>query len=61
MDINLRYAAAAQTEKHAHPYDALLDLYEPGETIASLRALFAKLRSGLKPLLAIKQDQVRFQ
>ena len=42
----------AQTERHAHPYDALLELYEPGETVASLRALFARLRAGLKPLQA---------
>jgi len=35
-----------------HPYDALLQLYEPGETLASLRALFGTLRQGLKPILA---------
>src|SRR5581483_9579345 len=35
----------------AHPYDALLKLYEPGETLASLRALFATLRQGLQPIL----------
>ena len=27
-----------------HPYDALLGLYEPGETLASLQALFGALR-----------------
>ena len=36
----------------AHPYDALIGLYEPGETYASLRALFGKLRAGLSPILA---------
>ncbi len=35
----------------AHPYDALLSLFEPGETVASLDALFAHLRSTLVPLL----------
>src|SRR5262245_2511960 len=35
-----------------HPYDALLQLYEPEETLASLRRLFAALREGLRPILA---------
>jgi carboxypeptidase Taq len=34
-----------------HPYDALLDLYEPGTTLAGLRALFADLKAGLAPIL----------
>lgn len=34
-----------------HPYDALLQLYEPGETLASLRALFAQLTAGQAPIL----------
>src|SRR5262245_53197716 len=33
----------------AHPYDGLLKLYEPSETLASLRTLFGTLRQGLKP------------
>lgn len=33
------------------PYDALLDVYEPGSTIAALRPLFAQLKSRLVPLL----------
>jgi len=39
----------------AHPYDALVALYEPGETAASLRGLFAKLREGIQPLLRAVQ------
>ena len=35
----------------AHPYDALLSLFEPGETVATLDGLFATLRQGLRPLL----------
>ena len=35
----------------AHPYDALLSLFEPGETVATLEPLFAELRAGLIPLL----------
>ncbi len=33
------------------PYDALLDTYEPGSTIAQLTPLFAQLRERLVPLL----------
>ena len=33
------------------PYDALLDAYEPGATIAQLTPLFAQLRGRLVPLL----------
>ncbi|MEI9986351.1 MAG: hypothetical protein WDN69_26175 [Aliidongia sp.] len=35
----------------AAPYDALIGLPEPGETTASLRTLFARIRDGLAPLL----------
>jgi carboxypeptidase Taq len=35
----------------AHPYDALLQQYEPGETLASLRVLFARLTEGQAPIL----------
>lgn len=35
----------------AHPYDALMYRFEPGETVASLQPLFASLREGLLPLL----------
>lgn len=34
-----------------HPYDALMYRFEPGETVATLRPLFARLREGLLPLL----------
>ncbi|HKC95947.1 MAG TPA: carboxypeptidase M32 [Nitrospira sp.] len=33
------------------PYNALLDVYEPGSTIAALRPLFARLKAQLVPLL----------
>lgn len=36
----------------AHPYDALLDRYEPGATTAQIADLFARLREGLVPLLS---------
>jgi carboxypeptidase Taq len=34
-----------------HPYDALLDLYEPGMTTKKISALFTELREGLTPFL----------
>ena len=40
-----------------HPYDALLDRYEPGTTTAQVRTLFARLRDGLVPLLAEIAEQ----
>ena len=38
-------------EENAHPYDALLDRYEPGTTTEQVRTLFVQLRDGLVPLL----------
>ncbi|HEV2777456.1 MAG TPA: carboxypeptidase M32 [Solirubrobacteraceae bacterium] len=35
-----------------HPYDPLLDRYEPGTTAARVTGLFARLREGLVPLLS---------
>ncbi len=34
-----------------HPYDALMHRFEPGETVATLKPLFAALRDGMLPLL----------
>jgi carboxypeptidase Taq len=46
----------------AHPYDALMYRFEPGETVASLQPLFARLRDGLMPLVKsiAEKDQPRF-
>ena len=42
------------------PYDALLDVYEPGSTIATLRPLFAQIKERLVPLLKkIQQSPVQ--
>jgi carboxypeptidase Taq len=35
----------------AHPYDAMIGLYEPGETVSSLTDLFGALRAGIAPVL----------
>lgn len=42
-----------------HPYDALMYRFEPGETVATLKPLFAALREGMLPLvraIAAKDD-----
>src|SRR5690348_456895 len=42
------------------PYNALLDVYEPGSTVAGLRPLFAQLKTRLVPLLKrIQQSSVK--
>ena len=42
------------------PYNALLDVYEPGSTVAGLRPLFAQLKTRLVPLLKrIQQSSVQ--
>ena len=35
----------------AHPYDALLNLHEPGMTLGKLEPLYAALNAGVRPLL----------
>ncbi len=49
LDLNLRKAQILGYK--ASPYDALLDLYEPGATKAGLEPVFKKLADGLKPLI----------
>ncbi|HTN25027.1 MAG TPA: carboxypeptidase M32 [Solirubrobacteraceae bacterium] len=51
-NIELAREYAACFPESAHPYDALLDRYEPGATAAGVSALFTKLRDGLVPLLS---------
>ncbi|MEJ7798733.1 MAG: carboxypeptidase M32 [Solirubrobacteraceae bacterium] len=49
IELARRYADCfAESE---HPYDPLLDRYEPGTTTAQVASLFARLRDGLVPLL----------
>lgn len=50
VELARRYAACFPEAEH--PYDPLLDRYEPGTTTAEVRTLFAQLRDGLVPLLA---------
>ena len=54
--IELRHAYVGCFEGHAHPYDVLLDDFEPGLTTAELRPMFAELREALVPLVAATGD-----
>jgi carboxypeptidase Taq len=54
--IELRHAYVACFDGFAHPYDALLDDFEPGLTTAELRPLLTELREGLVPLVAATGD-----
>lgn len=47
--LKRRQAAIVGFEKH--PYDALLDDYEPGMTVEVLDEYLNTVRTGLKPLL----------
>jgi len=41
----------------AEPYDALLDLYEPGMTAAELEKVFNPLETELKPLIGLAEEK----
>ncbi len=49
--VKLNQKKAAYLGFQESPYDALLDLYEPGSTVAKLTPLFDSLKGGLKELL----------
>jgi len=51
-NIELAREYAACFPESEHPYDALLDRYEPGTTAAQVSQLFARLREGLVPLIS---------
>ena len=50
IELARRYAGCFPEVEH--PYDALLDRYEPGTTAAQVAALFVRLREGLVPLIS---------
>jgi carboxypeptidase Taq len=54
LELRRRYVACF--DGFAHPYDVLLDDYEPGLTAAELRPLFAELSEALVPLVAAAGD-----
>jgi carboxypeptidase Taq len=51
-NVALRRELAACFPELAHPYDALLDVYEPDLTTARVREVFGALRAGLVGLIA---------
>src|SRR4051812_1543860 len=51
-NLELRRRLAACFPEAEHPYDALMDFYEPGLTTTAARATFAELRAGLVALIA---------
>jgi carboxypeptidase Taq len=55
-NLELRRELAACFPEADHPYDALLDVFEPGMTTAAVRELFGRLREGLVPLIAAAAD-----
>jgi carboxypeptidase Taq len=54
--IDLRHRYIECFEGYEHPYDVLLDDFEPGLTTAELGPLFAELRDALVPLVAATGD-----
>src|SRR5919107_5935461 len=54
--VELRHAYVGCFEGHEHPYDALLDDFEPGLTTSELKPLFAELRDALVPIVAAAGD-----
>lgn len=54
--VSLTKERIAAIDGNRHPYDVLLEEYDPGTTVASLRAMFGRLQSGLVTLLqALKE------
>ena len=51
-NVALRRELAACFPDADHPYDALLDAFEPGAKSATVREVFARLSAGLVPLVA---------
>src|SRR5690349_14729078 len=49
--LSLKREEAQYLGFESTPYNALLDVYEPGSTVAGLRPLFAQLKTRLVPLL----------
>ena len=58
--LQLKREEAEYLGYHDSPYNALLDVYEPGATIANLQPMFAALKARLVPLLKkITQSRVK--
>ncbi len=57
--VELRREVAACFPEVAHPYDALLDTFEPGATTAGVREVFGRLTDGLVPLVEAIAERPR--
>ncbi|AKF09904.1 carboxypeptidase M32 [Sandaracinus amylolyticus] len=49
LDLSRRRAETIDEKRH--PYEVLLEQYDPGTSVESLRSMFARLREGLVPLI----------
>src|SRR5262249_26441236 len=49
--VDLERRVAGGIDAHRDAYEILLEGYEPGATLAAVRALFGRLRQGLQPLI----------
>jgi carboxypeptidase Taq len=59
VELRRRYADCFDGfEGFEHPYDPLLDDFEPGRTTEEVRAVLAELRDGVRPLVAEVASQV---
>jgi len=55
LDLSRRRAEAIDPNRH--PYELLLEEFDPGTSVTSLRTMFARLRDGLTPLLKAIAEQ----
>ena len=49
--LSLQIERARAIDDTRHPYEVVLEQYDPGTSVESLRAMFARLRDGLVPLI----------
>ncbi len=54
--VALAKETAAAVAPDLHPYDALLEDYDPGSNLADLRVMFGRLREGLVALIEAVRD-----
>lgn len=52
IELAREQAACLATPEHGHPYDALLEDYDPGSSVAELRPMFERLATELGTFLA---------
>lgn len=57
LELSRRRAEAIDPQRH--PYEVLLEEFDPGTSVSSLRETFARLRDGLTPLIAAIAERPR--